>query len=311
MDLRITLQTQVARQTTYLRRQTDTLAQLQEKASTGLATLRPSDDPVATGRLMGLRGETTRRDAHQANVSTARTQLEEANSELLEVNRVFTRARQLTLDAASDGTDGTALSAIANEVDQLLERTLTLANARSEGRALFGGTATSSDPFVVTARDSNNRPTAVSYQGADSRATLTVGQDDTFDVRYTGEQVFQQSGRDVFQSLIDLRDLLRDVNGLGATAQRQALSQQVGAIESAQQAILDSVGEVSAGLESLEGLANRLGDRNLQTKTAISELESADLPTVAVQLLEQQNLFTATLQTAARVFDQNLLDFLR
>jgi flagellar hook-associated protein 3 FlgL len=311
MDLRITFQTQLNRQTAALRKQTDTLARLQQQASTGLRVQSPSDDPVATAQLLRLRSEDGRRDAQQANGSTVQTKLDQANTQLLDASSILSRAREIATDGASDGNDPTAFETMAREVDGLIDRMMTLANARDDGKALFGGTSTQQDPFVVTSTDSFGRPATVAYQGSDDPAVVTVGQGQQVDMLQSGESIFQRPGQDVFQALIGLRDLLRNTGGLPLGSQRQALSQQVGTLDQSQQAILDSVGGVSASLESIQGINNRLGDLKLQGQTDISNLESADISQVVVQLTAQQNLLTSTLAVTRMSFDQNLLDLLR
>ncbi len=311
MDLRITFQTQLNRQTAALRKQTDALARLQQQASTGLRVQSPSDDPVATAQLLRLRSEDGRRDAQQANGSTVQTKLDQANTQLLDASSILSRAREIATDGASDGNDPTAFETMAREVDGLIDRMMTLANARDDGKALFGGTSTKRDPFVVTSTDSFGRPATVAYQGSDDPAAVTVGQGQQVDMLQPGESIFQRPGQDVFQALIGLRDLLRNTGGLPLGSQRQALSQQVGTLDQSQQAILDSVGGVSASLESIQGINNRLSDLKLQGQTDISNLESADISQVVVQLTAQQNLLTSTLAVTRMSFDQNLLDLLR
>src|SRR5581483_9261401 len=110
-----------------------------------------------------------------------------------------------------------------------------------DGQYIFGGTATQTPPFAVTAQNANGRPTAIAYQGAAERARALVGPGQTVDTQYTGSQVFQSAG-DVFQSLIALRDTLND-SSLTADARNQALTQQLGQLQSARTGILQTVGE--------------------------------------------------------------------
>jgi flagellar hook-associated protein 3 FlgL len=311
MDIRITPKMVLDRQTSYMRRQTEALARLQEQASTGLRVLKPSDDPTATAVLMRMRSEDDRMAANQGNTSTVRSRLDRANSELLDVNDMMTRVKQLALEAANDGTDASAFEAMASEADRLLDRLLSVANTTAEGQSLFGGTATRGAPFAVTATDAAGRPTTISYQGSDTRASVTVGRDQQIDMLYSGEEIFQQPGGDVFQAVIGLRDLLRNTGGLAEGAQRQALSQQVGTVEQAQAGVMQAVGDLSASLASLEGLDNRLTERRTQSKIDIGTLESADIAEVVVNLTAQETLLRNTLTLAARTYDQNLLDLLR
>lgn len=311
MAFRVTPQTLLARQAVNLRRQGEALARLQEQASTGLKLLRPSDAPADAAAAIRAKADDGRLGANQANVNTARARLEQANAGLLDANRLLTRAREAGLDGASDGTDAAALEALAVEVDNLIDRLLSLGNARADGRSVFAGTATATAPFVVTAVDGAGRPAVVSYQGSDTAARVTVGREQEVEVSPSGAEALQRPGQDAFAALIGLRDLLRNAGGLSPAAQREALSAQVGAVEQAQAGVLEAVGELSAGLESLDGLEARLGEVRGQTKIAIGDLESADLAEVVVSLTAQQTLYQNTLQIAARAYDQNLFDLLR
>jgi flagellin-like hook-associated protein FlgL len=87
--------------------------------------------------------------------------------------------------------------------------------------------------------------------------------------------------------------------------------QQVSDLEHAQQTVLGTVGTISAHLEALSALQTRLHDVQTQVETNLSYLQSADLASVVLHLSEQQNLYSATLASPARIFGQTLLDFLK
>lgn len=311
MQFRITPQYQMARQSSYIRQGSNALATLQQQASSGLRLLKPSDDPVAQNEVMRAKGDDERMGSNQRSVAGVRAKLDQANANLLDANKLFTRARAVALEGANDGTDRAAFETLAGEVDNLLGQLMTFANGQSDGRSLFAGTATGQPPFAVTATDASGRPATISYQGSSSRASVTVGQGRQVDMLYSGEEIFQKPGQDAFAALIGLRDLLRNTGGLPEGQQRLALSQQVGTLEQAQNGILEATGQLSVGQQSLDALDLQLGDRRVQTKTRIGELESADLASVVVDLRAQETLLSNSLQLTSRIYDLNLLNMLR
>src|SRR5262249_10317471 len=127
-------------------------------------------------------------------------------------NQVLNRASQLAQEGINATSEGQDYEALASEVDGLINRVLSTANSQSDGRYLFGGTATTQPPFSVTTQDAQGRPTAVTYAGSAERSNALIGPGQTVDTHYAGSQVFQQPGADVFQSLIGLRDDLRNAN---------------------------------------------------------------------------------------------------
>ena len=71
--------TQVARQA---RNRNIEILKLSEQLTTGLRILRPSDDPGVIGSLLANKSADRRMDVDLANISSARTRLNQGHSEL-------------------------------------------------------------------------------------------------------------------------------------------------------------------------------------------------------------------------------------
>jgi flagellar hook-associated protein 3 FlgL len=131
-------------------------------------------------------------------------------------------------------------------------------------------------------------------------------------IRRTGDEHVEYPGTfDVFQILQALRDDLRNTRGLSSKEQLESISGRIGEIIRVRDKVLEVVGQQAASLQNLEGLQARIEDVQLETRRLNADLEGADLSEVVLNLQAQENLFRLTLSTAARIFDQSLLDFLR
>lgn len=131
-------------------------------------------------------------------------------------------------------------------------------------------------------------------------------------IRAAGSAHLEYSGTpDAFQTLIALRDDLRNVRGLSGPEQLHAISGRVADLDRARNGVLAAVGEQSADLKTLEDLDLHLQDLQLTTRKFISELEDVDLGQLILELQGQQNLLELTLGATARVMSISLLDFLR
>ncbi len=64
-------------------------------------------------------------------------------------------------------------------------------------------------------------------------------------------------------------------------------------------------------MENLQALQTHTEDIHLQTNQRISELESADITEVLLNLRAEENLLQFTYASILRVIDQSLLEFLR
>jgi len=311
MDIRSTPQTRAELAIRYLRTQTDALAHLENEVSTGLKLIRPSDGPLDIISVISGKAQDQRLDTYLSNIASARETLNRSVSNLQDAKSVLDNASQIAIAAANSGNSAADFQTMAQQVDGLITHMISLANAQDGDHYLYGGTASTKPPFVVSATNAQGQPQTISYVGSPDRAQLLVNQQQTVDTFYQGNTVFQNGAGDVFQALIGLRDLLRNTGGLSPLAQSQALSQQIGVIDQARQSVLATVGEQSASLQNLQALDTRIRDVQLQTKQLTATTESADITEVIVKLQEQQNSYQLTLASTARIFDQNLLDFLK
>ncbi len=317
MSLRVTLQTFVNQALDETRQQTDQLSRLQTQASTGLRLTAPSDDPALASVLQAGHAQDSRLQSYLDNISTVRNTLNQSVSTLQDVSTLFTQARSIALQASQSTEDAQSRAALADQVDQLLNRLLGDANVQNNGDYVYSGSATHTKPFVVTASDAAGRPTQVTYQGADDRTQALVGQDQTVSPFLSGREVFQATSPepagpgnyDAFQTLMALRDTLRNTS-LSDHDQSLALSNLAADIDRVNGTVQQAAGEQSAMLQGLDQLQSHLQDMQLSTKTLVSNLGGADLAQVVVQMQEQQTMLQLSLYGFARTLQQSLLDFL-
>jgi flagellin-like hook-associated protein FlgL len=134
----------------------------------------------------------------------------------------------------------------------------------------------------------------------------------TFAVERTGTEIVDHPGTsDAFQTLMQLRDLLRNVNHLSPHDQLAAISNQISNLDQVRTNILDKMGEQSASLQSLDSLQSHLQDMQLAAKKNISELSDVDVSELVVKLQTYQQQLQLSLASFARINSHSLLDFLQ
>jgi len=74
---------------------------------------------------------------------------------------------------------------------------------------------------------------------------------------------------------------------------------------------LQATGQQSAQLQSLTALQTQTQNMKLSSQEFVSGLQNADMTQVAIQLQAQENQLQLTLATTAKMFDQNLLQFIQ
>lgn len=278
---------------------------LQEQLATGQIVNRPSDDTLATRRAVSARTEVTKNEQYLTNISNLGPGLRETETSLTTLVDVVQRARELTLQGANGTNEQLQLDQLAIEIDQLLESTLVESNHSSNGRYIFGGTVTKTEPFVAT-RDGNDRITAVGYIGNDETYKLEIQDGIQVDANEPGSRVFTAagvSGADIFQTLIDIRDNMQS----GDTG---ALQTRLGELTSAQDQVLISLARIGSIQNRVEQVDSNLQDINLQLLDVVSDNIDADYAETIVELNAQSNALEASLNAGARVIQPSLLNFL-
>lgn len=166
----------------------DAIAAAQEQISSGRRINRPSDDPAAAARLVGIDASLARLSQFERNAGSAESSLALQETVLASVVDSVQRIRELTVQA-NNGTNGAGeRDAIAAEINTRLDGLYDLANTRnSNGDALFAGSRATVTPFTP------GSPT--SYDGDDTPRRVAIGLD--------REVIAAEPGSDVFMRLKD------------------------------------------------------------------------------------------------------------
>ncbi|RMF90859.1 MAG: flagellar hook-associated protein 3 [Nitrospinota bacterium] len=158
---------------TNIRMHNERLLRAQQEVGSGKKLLQPSDDPVATRRILSLRRILRSVEQFQRNGTTIATLLQETDTALGGVEDILLRAKTLALSAVNDTVNPENRAAMALEVGHLLEQALQLGNTMVEGRYIFAGRATDQAPFSAQAIAESRG------QGLTTSGTLTpLGEDE-------------------------------------------------------------------------------------------------------------------------------------
>ncbi len=204
----VNLQLQTALETAFA-----TMTRDQNQISSGKRILTPSDDPGGTAEALAIRARQAATAGFQKAVNEARGSLGTADDALRTVVDTLGRAKELVLQAANGTNDAGSRQAIGNEVNQLLEQLVTLANSRgSRGEYIFGGQETTTAPYTVT-RDAAGQISAVTVnaRGIDDATTANVSDTLSIGTGVSGTTVFgpMTDATNAFDVLIDLRNALQ------------------------------------------------------------------------------------------------------
>ena len=211
---------------TYILQNQEACYNLQEQISSGKKILRPSDDPSGFDVASRLHDDDKSTRQFIKNAEQLADELKTADGKLQEVTEILQRASEIVV-SGSDGTKSPAdLTSMGQEVNELLEDLVRIANANPQGQYIFAGLRTDIPAYTVT-RDANNRITDVAYQGSQETRQTEIDSGVYVQANIPGsdptatQSVFQSSDVDLFGDLIHLRDRLLNGDNL---VEKQAFS---------------------------------------------------------------------------------------
>lgn len=131
----------------------ESLVYTQEQLSTGQRVLDPSDDPVASTKILAITQDLEAVAQYQRNINVAKNNLVIEESVLDGVTNIIQRMQELAVQAGNTATlSENEYVAISNEVDSRLDELMGLLNSQNaNGDYIFGGYKSKTEPFVGNA----------------------------------------------------------------------------------------------------------------------------------------------------------------
>lgn len=194
-------------------------AEASNRALTGQRVNKPSDDPAAAAEIARIRASQAQADAGLKTTSSAKSDLELSESALAQAADLMSNAHALAIQGVNGTLDATGRAALANQVGDLKNQLIALANTKGQNGYLFAGTKTNALPFDANGVFSGN--------DADHLVDLGTGQPTV--VNASGARAFTAAGgRDVFADLDALQAALNanDASAVGATLDNLETSRQ-------------------------------------------------------------------------------------
>ena len=189
--MRVTERQQVASLLTTIENLRSGIATGSEQISSGKRVNRPSDDPAAAERISQFRNvlRTTERRIQTVNEGVGRLDL--SDKVLEQAGFTFQRAGELAVGIRNDTNRAAERRNTALEVQQLILGLAGIANTQLNGRFIFAGNETQTEPFVLgTATGSVGTANTGGATITASVATASALQPNGYQVQFTSPTQF-------------------------------------------------------------------------------------------------------------------------
>lgn len=279
-----------------LLRSQERLEQAQDRVVSGKRIQRPSDAPHEISDLLRIRSEAASLKRRIAGANSALPAMKASEVATADIAAALREVRTQALQA-NGPLNPEQREALADQVHRLSERLVALANTRSNGKALFAGTATDAIPFTAGL--------PVTYAGSPNAQQWEAADGQPFEVSVPGTRLLNaRGGTDLFQNLAALEQSIRGGDSAGIASGLAELDQD-----------LDNVvrlrGDLGARIQYMESVKTRSEDAVDAAHQSASDLENVDLAEAILEASSADAAHQATLAMAGRLGSSSLLDYLR
>ena len=183
----------------------------ENQLSTGLAVTKPSDNPLATSRIMSLNTSISMQGMYYSNMQSASSFLSTTDSALTDTVSSLQQVQSLVTEGANGTENSTDLQTLGGQVNQIISELVQTGNAINGSQYVFGGTQTTTPPLATTT-DADGNITAVTYQGNSGQINYEVAQGVQMPVNTNGADLFQVTGNtsmgntNMFNTLITIKN---------------------------------------------------------------------------------------------------------
>ena len=269
------------------------MLEAQDKVITGKGSSKPSDDPSNVSDVLRINGEKAESEQYKRNVEFGRSRLDFTDGVLDSLQVLVERLRFLGLTSIGNSTSGDVFEA---EVEGLRDQILNTMNSSFQGRFIFAGSKTNTQPYVKDAAG------VASYQGDNKTVKLQVGRSAKLDTQIPGSEIFGST--DVFAVITALSQAMQ-------SGDRIAIDAELKNLQKAWDGLSVSRSRIGGLVNVADSTRNELTALSLARESALVDIEAADLTKTLTEFKSLEGALQNTLAIGARISQQTLLDYLR
>lgn len=277
--------------------------------NTGKKISRPSEDPVVAMKGMNFRTQVTEIEQYRRNASEIHNWMDNSDDALDKGTKVMQRLEYLAVQAANGTYSEDERGAILEEVNQLKEQMMEIANTNVNGKYIFNGTDTNHPPFEM---DENGKVIEKERDGSGNDLTrrnqpinIEVSKGINFEVNVDPK---------IFDGVFGKIDNF--IKALGtefdeAENQQDLLDKSIEDLQAGSLQIINGRAELGARMNRLDLIEDRLEQQNIIAEDTMAKNEGVDFEEAVMNLLTQEVIHRAALAAGSKIIQPSLVDFLR
>lgn len=268
--------------------------------NTGKKIRRPSEDPVIAMKGMGYRTQVTEVEQYRRNATEVWNWMDHSDDVLDKATKAVQRMEYLAVQAANGSYDKDERISVMQEVKQLQEQLVELANTNVNGKYIFNGTNTDTKPVNPEA-GANGYEVTFGPNNPIHPVKIEVSKGIQLEVNVSPENIFNQ---DLFDNIQNFIQALENNN-------QEELDNSMDTLNKSSLNIINGRAELGARMNRLELIEDRLAQQEIIAKDTMAKNEGVDFEEAVTNLLTQEVIHRAALAAGAKIIQPSLIDFLR
>lgn len=304
---------------------------LGDQISSGIKASVPEETSSA-GSISKLNLTLQRIDSYQTRTANAQSFFAFQDDVLSQGTDLITRAKEIATQAANGTVSSEARSQMAEEVWQLRDHMVSLANSTYQGKYVWSGAQDNTPPFsaatytVPTTGAASQRYIYGTTQTYQSTRTIQVSDEVAVRVNTPGDQVFSEAiaslerlGRALSGYTTNPANASTLPDGTGVAFvfptdyqnQTDAIRVSIDELDTARQDDIQ-IERVSVGarMRRLETATSVLKVAKTSAEEVLSNLQDTDITEAGSKLVQAQTTLEASLSVTSRLLNTSILDFL-
>ena len=271
-----------------------------EQLTTGEKFSRISDEPIYAVKAMKLETMLKFNEKYMENAEEGINWLNVTDKALDDVVKTLRKLRDSAVKAANGTMTPDDRLKIKQEVDQLKEHLIDVANSRYGNAYIFNGAKTRIQPYKNV--DSTDPSAYVGEGGLSNEKLLReLGAGITIEVNVTGAEIgFGQ----IFADLQGFSNALENND-------TDTLETMMGTIDKHIESVLGARAQVGSRQTRLELTVDRFTSQEIAYADILNKTKGTDIAETIMKLKNEENVYRIALATGARIIQPTLMDFLR
>lgn len=312
----------------YLRnmnRNMNNMQTLQNQLASGKAINKASDNPYKASRSMQLNGEISYNKQYNENIKDTSNWLDTTDTALSQMGNIFGRIETLLVNAGNGAYGDDERSAIQDEIKEKVNELSQVLNTSFDGSYIFGGTKTNSKPTTVVDgvlqyadKDGNGIGNNGTIAITDTDVQNQLSMDLQVDIAQGVKTTYNKTAVDVLEftdksgNTINVSELLSNIlTDLGTSGDTNNLiTTHLSNIQSVTANLLQQRSEVGSMQNRMESAQESNETQNYNMTDILSKTEDIDFAEKTMEYSMMQTVYTAALQTSAKILPMTILSYL-